>query len=341
MADPRFFKNNGPTSLAELAVVAGAKIYGDADPSLLVKDVAPLDQANISDLSFFDNVKYKEALKQSKAGVCILHESAIKHAPAGMALLVSASPYKGYAKIAQFFYPDNFPDSGAEISPFAHIDGSASIGAECRIEAGAIIQEGAKIGAGCWIESGAVIHRHVKLGDHCRIGSNASVSHALLGSYIRLYPGVRVGQDGFGFAIDPKGHVKIPQLGRVIIEDHVEIGANTTIDRGAGTDTVIGQGTWIDNLVQIGHNVQIGRGCILVSQCGVAGSAKLDDFVVLGGQVGVAGHLHIGAGTQVAGQSGVTKDIPPGQKLMGSPAMPMKKYLKQVAILKRIGENKK
>ena len=158
----------------------------------------------------------------------------------------------------------------------------------------------------------------------------------MIGSYSRLYPGVRVGQDGFGFAIDPAGHVKVPQLGRVIIEEHVEIGANTTIDRGAGPDTVIGQGTWIDNLVQIGHNVKIGRGCIIVSQVGISGSTVLGDFVAVGGQVGIAGHLQIGSGVRIAAQSGIMKDIPAGDEVMGSPAVPIRQYMKQVAFLKRL-----
>ncbi len=147
---------------------------------------------------------------------------------------------------------------------------------------------------------------------------------------------MRVGQDGFGFAIDAAGHVRVPQLGRVLIHDGVQIGANTTIDRGAGPDTIIGAGTWIDNLVQIGHNVQIGRGCIIVAQVGISGSTVLEDFVALGGQTGVAGHLRIGSGAQVAAQSGVMRDIPVGESQMGSPAVPSKTHMRQLATLKQL-----
>jgi len=194
------------------------------------------------------------------------------------------------------------------------------------------------IGDNGWVEAGAHIDENVTIGARCRIGSNASLSHAVLDDHVRLYPGVRVGQDGFGFAIDPSGYVKVPQLGRVLIGSHVEIGANTTIDRGAGPDTVIGQGTWIDNLVQIGHNVKIGKGCVIVAQVGISGSTVIDDYVVIGGQVGIAGHLHIGSGVRIAAQSGVMKNIPAGQEMMGSPAMPIKDHMRQIIALKRLAK---
>ena len=181
-----------------------------------------------------------------------------------------------------------------------------------------------------------MIGQSVEIGDGCVIGANTSISHALIGAYVRIYPGVRIGQDGFGFAIDPAGHVKVPQLGRVIIEDSVEIGANTTIDRGAGPDTVIGQGAWIDNLVQIGHNVKIGRGCVIIAQTGVAGSTVLEDYVVLAAQVGVAGHLTIGMGARVGAQSGVMRDVASGSEVMGAPALPAKQFMRQIAMLKKM-----
>ena len=156
-----------------------------------------------------------------------------------------------------------------------------------------------------------------------------------------LYPGVRIGQDGFGFAIDPAGHVKVPQLGRVKIGNHIEIGANTTIDRGAGPDTEIGDGTWIDNLVQIGHNVRIGRGCVIVSQVGISGSTQIGDFVAIGGQAGIAGHLNIGSGARIGAQSGVMNDIPHMSEYMGSPAFPKTQFFRQVAALNRLIKKKK
>jgi UDP-3-O-[3-hydroxymyristoyl] glucosamine N-acyltransferase len=181
-----------------------------------------------------------------------------------------------------------------------------------------------------------VIAQNVEIGDQSVIGANASISHALIGANVRIYPGVRIGQDGFGFAIDPAGHVKVPQLGRVIIGDSVEIGANTTIDRGAGPDTHIGQGSWIDNLVQIGHNVKIGRGCVIIAQTGVAGSTVLEDYAVLAAQVGVAGHLTIGMGARIGAQSGVMRDVAAGSEVMGAPAMPAKQFMRQVAMLRKM-----
>jgi UDP-3-O-[3-hydroxymyristoyl] glucosamine N-acyltransferase len=199
-----------------------------------------------------------------------------------------------------------------------------------------VIGKGATIGRNCWIEANAVIGCGVVIGDNCRIGPGATVSHALIGNNVRLYPGVRVGQDGFGFAIDPAGFVKIPQLGRVMIEDDVEVGANSCIDRGAGPDTVIGRGTWIDNLVQIGHNVRIGRGCILVGQCGIAGSTVLEDYVVVAAQAGIAGHLHVGKGARIGAQAGVLRNLDAGGEYMGSPCLPMRQNMRQIALLKRL-----
>jgi UDP-3-O-[3-hydroxymyristoyl] glucosamine N-acyltransferase len=339
MPDRNFFKRGRALTLAQIAAITGAEIGPGGNPERIIEDVAPLDGAGPADLSFFDNVKYRGQLTLTKAGACIMDPDFAALAPAGVGLLFSSCPYKAYALAAQAFYPEAEPEEA--ISDMARIDPSAVIGRGCKIEAGAVISPKARIGDGCWIEANAVIGTAVTLGKSCRIGANASVSHAILGDNVRLYPGVRVGQDGFGFAIDPAGHVKVPQLGRVIIEDNVEIGANTTVDRGSGPDTIIGRGSWIDNLVQIGHNVKIGRGCIVVAQAGISGSTVLEDFAALGGQAGIAGHLKIGKGARVAAQSGVMRDIPPGEEHMGSPAMPSRQYMRQVAMLKRLIKKEK
>ena len=164
--------------------------------------------------------------------------------------------------------------------------------------------------------------------------------HALLGDRVYLHPGVRIGQDGFGFAMGPGGHLKVPQLGRVIIQNDVEIGANTTIDRGANRDTLIGEGTKIDNLVQIGHNVSVGRHCVIVAHVGVSGSTEIGDFVAIGGQAGVAGHLKVGSGAQIAAQSGVMNDVPAGERWGGAPAKPMREFMRELATLTRITKAK-
>jgi UDP-3-O-[3-hydroxymyristoyl] glucosamine N-acyltransferase len=334
MPDNRFFKKGPALSLREIAQLAGAQLGPGADPGYVIEDVAPLDAAGLQDLSFLDNLKYKEQFTRTKAGACIVDPALAPLAPAGVHLLLSDTPYKAYALTAQKFYPVVHPP--AAVAEQATVHPSASVAGGCRVDAGAVIGEGAQIGEGCWIEANAVIGERVVLGKGCRVGANASVSHALVGDYVRIYPGARIGQDGFGFAIDPAGYIKVPQLGRVMIGDHVEIGANTTIDRGSGPDTVIGQGTWIDNLVQIGHNVKIGRGCIIVAQVGISGSTVIEDFVALGGQAGITGHLHIGKGARVAAQSGVMRDIPAGEEQMGAPAMPARQFMRQVAALNRL-----
>ena len=314
MADPRFFKKNTPISLADLADKVGC-VVGDADADFVVEDVSSLAEAGATDLSFLDNRKYKDAFVVSQAGACIVSESMATLAPEGMRVLVSQQPYKSYALAAQYFYPEILEPS---ISERACIHSTASIGEGCVIEAGVVIGENVEIGRGC------------------RIGANAVISHSIIGDHVRVYPGACIGQDGLGFAIDPAGYVKVPQLGRVIVDDGVQIGANTTIDRGAGPDTVIGAGTWIDNLVQIGHNVRIGKGCIIVAQVGISGSTVIEDFVALGGQVGVAGHLTIEQGARIGAQSGVMRDVPAGREMMGAPAVPMRDFMKQTAVLKRL-----
>lgn len=336
MADPHFFKKSAPHfTLKDIAKVTGSVISGDnIDPDMIIEDVASLDNAGSQHLSFFENVKYKDKFVNSKAGACFVSTKAAAFAPDHMALLVSPYPYKSYAKAAAHFYPEDKPEPA--ISNQAIIEDGCDIGDDCTVEAGAIIKSGAKIGKGCWVESGAVINNNVEIGDGSRIGCNAVVTHSIIGKGVRIYSGVCIGQDGFGFAIDPSGHVKVPQLGRVIIGDYVQIGSNTTIDRGAGPDTIIGEGTWIDNLVQIGHNVKIGRGCIIVAQVGISGSSELEDFVAIGGQAGVAGHLKIGAGARIAAQSGIMRDVPAGEEHMGSPAVPIKQFMRQVTALARL-----
>ncbi len=343
MADPRFFTVQGPFSLKDLAAFISAElILADGhDDARQIDDVASLAQAGATQISFLDNVKYKADFTASSAGACIVAPEMAELAPKGMSLLVTKNPYKAYALIAQKFYPvDPSMDNQGFVDPSAVIGAGAVLGQGCVIKAGAVIGAGAKLADYVTVEPNAVINDNVEVGARSVIGANASLTHCLIGAHVRIYPGARIGQDGFGFAIDPAGHVKVPQLGRVIIEDSVEIGANTTIDRGAGPDTVIGQGTWIDNLVQIGHNVKIGRGCIIIAQTGVAGSTVLEDYAVLAAQVGVAGHLKIGMGARIAAQSGIMRDVEAGAEMMGSPALPIKQYMRQVATMKKFSRGK-
>lgn len=296
MADPRFHGNQGPFSLSEIAALIGCDVK-DADKDIKISDVAPLDKAEPGQLSFLDNVKYKDQLSICNATVCILHPKMLPDAPEGLIALVTEKPYKAYAMVAQLFYP----------SP-----------------------------KGAFIHPTAVIEDNVILGKNCHIGAHVTISHAILGDNVRIHNGARIGQDGFGFAIDETGCVPVPQLGRVQIEDNVNIGANTCIDRGASGDTIIGAGTIIDNLCQIAHGVVIGKGCIIVSQVGISGSTRIGDYCVFGGQSGVAGHLNIGTGVQIGAQSGVTKDVESGKKMMGFPARPIREFWREMAQIKKL-----
>ena len=315
MADSRFHHNKGPFTVGDIAALIGCDIAAN-DKKVALNDVAPLDKAGQGHLTFLDNAKYKTQLPDTKATACILAPKMVEHAPEGLICLVTDKPYKAYAKAAQYFY-------GIERN------------SETTIHPSAIIAENAQIGAGVLIEAGSIIGDNVIIGDQCHIGSHVTISHSIIGQAVRIHNGVRIGQDGFGFAIDETGCLPVPQLGRVLIEDHVNIGANTCIDRGSGPDTVIGAGSIIDNLVQIGHNVRIGKGCIIVSQVGIAGSTRIEDYCVLGGQVGVAGHLNVGKGSQIAAQSGVSFDVPAGSKLMGYPAKPIRDFWREVSYLKK------
>lgn len=338
MTDSRFYKNKGPFTLAELAVLGQCEV-GRGELSLLIKDVAPLDGAEPFCISPFSKAKYAESLKNTKASACILTPEMVEKAPNHLALLIAKYPSRSYALIAGAFYPKE--EKKAEIAPTAVIHPTAKLGKGVVIGPLAVIGENAELGDYVEIGPLAVIGEGVVIGENSVIGAHASLSHALLGKHVHIKPGARIGQSGFGFFMDSGdmgGHVPVPQLGRVIIHDYVEIGANTAVDRGSGADTVIGLGTRIDNLVQIAHNVHFGKGCVMVAQSGVSGSTKFGDYVAAGGQVGIIDHLKIGTGARLAAQCGIMRDVDPGEVLGGSPAMPIKTHYRQLAILKRLAE---
>ncbi len=338
MADQRFFHRQGPFPLAELAAVGEAEISDNRDAGLMIEDISALETAGRGHLSFLDNKAYIEAFANSAAAAAIIEPRYADRAPKGMALVLSDQPYRAFALMAQAFYPRPRPAAG--ISGSAYVDAAAELGDGCQIDAGAVISAGAQLGSGCAVAANATIGSGVVLGEDCIIGANVTLSHCQIGARVTIHPGARIGQDGFGFAIDPAGHVKVPQVGRVLIGDDCDIGANTTIDRGSMRDTVIGPGCWIDNLVQIGHNVELGRGCVIAALAGISGSTKVGNFVAIGGQVGLAGHLEVGDGVQIAAQSGIMADVPPGLTLCGTPAVPIKEFFRGVATLRRLSQTR-
>jgi UDP-3-O-[3-hydroxymyristoyl] glucosamine N-acyltransferase len=339
MADPVFFAPDGSLSLDEIVALTGARLLGEPNAELRITGVAPLDEAGASDLTFVDGPRYLPLLATTRAGACFVSSRHIASVPAGVVALETAKPHDAYVAVLRRLYPSALRPAAIlapGLSPAAHIHPSARIEADVTIEAGAVVGAAAEIGRGTIIAPGAVIGPGVRIGRDCHIGSNATLTHALLGNRVILHPGVRIGQDGFGYLMSARGHAKVPQIGRVVIQDDVEIGANTTVDRGANRDTVIGEGTKIDNQVQIAHNVVIGRHCVIVSQVGISGSATLGDFVVIGGQAGVIGHASVGNGGQVAATSSVKDDVPPGGRYGGTPARPIKEWYREQLALRRL-----
>jgi len=335
-ADPRFHPSGPALTLAEAAGLAGGELRG-ADPAVLVSGVGALDAAGPDAVSFLDNRRYVGLLPGTRAAAVVLAADFAAQLPSGTAAIVTAQPYLGFARIAARLHPRQAPRPG--IHPTAVVDPTATLGAGCEIGPYAVIGAGAEIGTGCLIGPHAVLGEGVVLGEGCRIGAHASLSHCLLGRGVVLHPGARIGQEGFGFAVTPEGRFEtMPQLGRVILEDAVEIGANSCVDRGSQGDTVLGAGTRLDNLVQIGHNVRTGRGCVVVAHVGISASVTLGHGVHLGGQAGVAGHLTIGDRARVGAQAGVIADVPAGSDMLGSPAWPSREALRAFAALRRLGQ---
>ena len=336
--DARFFRRAGPHRLADIARAVGAEPV--ADGARLFAGVGPLQAATAEQVSFLDNRKYISALAASSAGAVIVHPEMVAHVPAGCVALVTPEPYAGWARVAAMFHPER-PDRPG-VHPAAVVDPSARVDPSAEIGPLAVIGADVEIGAGCRVGANSTIGDGVILGDGTKVGANCTVSHAVIGCRVTIAPGVRIGQEGFGFATIMQSagprHLTIPQLGRVLIEDDVDIGANTTIDRGSTQDTVIGAGSRLDNLVQIAHNVRLGRACVIVAQAGISGSCVLEDFVVVAGQAGFSGHLRIGRGARIGGKSGVMGDVPAGEEWVGSPARPVKAFFREVATLRKLVE---
>ncbi len=334
MVDTRFYRNNGPFSLQRIAEICGAVLCDEAKAGVMINDMATIDNGGEGEISFFFDKKRKADAAAIKTTACVTTKDFAPLIPSGVIVLLSDDPHDAFVKLNYAMYTEILPEP--QICPTAVIARSAKIGRNCYIGDYVVIGENVEIGDNCRLEPGCVIAEGCRLGNNCRVGSHANIMHALIGNNVYIYGGARIGWDGFGFQTVQGVHKRIPQLGRVIIGNDVEICANTCIDRGALDDTVIGDGCRIDNLVQIAHNDKLGRGCVLVSQVGVAGSCTFGDYVVCGGQAGFADHIKVGSGAQVGAKSGIMRDIEAGQAVMGIPAIGFKDFMKQTACIQKL-----
>jgi UDP-3-O-[3-hydroxymyristoyl] glucosamine N-acyltransferase len=343
MAQPTFFEQPPWSTLADIAALTRAHLVDASRGSQQVRGLASLDEAGPMHLTFFDNLKYADQLAATKAGACVVSERFEADVPAHVAVLRAAQPFGEFVKIARELYSGALrPQSwfgNAGIAPSAIIDPTAHLEDGVIVEPLAVIGPGAEIGAGTVIGPGAVIGPGVKIGRDCNVGANSSIQFTLVGNDVLIHPGCHIGQDGFGFVSSSGGHLKVPQTCRVLIQSQVEIGAGTTVDRGSMRDTVIGEGTKIDNQVQIGHNVRVGRNCLLASRVAVGGSVVIGDDVALGAGAGINNHANIGDGAQVTAMSGVKDDVPAGGRWGGFFAKPTRQWFREIVVMQRLARD--
>ena len=341
MADPRFFNNLGPFTLARICEKNGIPLAG-ADGAFEVFDLAGLAAAGPQHLTFFSGAaSQREVFAASQAGVCLVPQTGKRPtAPAGMIVLETASVSRSFAAIAALFYPEHSQPRWQQTDA---VSSNARLGSNLELAPGVVIAPGAEIGDGTRLGPGTVIGPGVAIGRHCEIGANVTISHAYIGDRVTILPGAHIGQPGFGFATTGEDYLKIPQLGRVIIQDDVEIGSATAIDRGALGDTVIGEGSKLDNLVMIGHNCQIGRHCVIAGQTGLAGSVVLEDGVVLAGQVGLGDHTRVGSRARMGARAGTGSAIflEGGQDYGGAPAKPVREWARELHAVTRLAKQRK
>ncbi len=331
-----FFENKGPFTLAHVAQVCGAEIENRDDREKSFSGVASISAATVSDITFFHDRRYLPALKTTDAGAVIVTKTMRRHVPTSVVPVLSELPELAFAQIVGAFFPQAVrPGSGLLQAEFdgGQIHPSARLEEGVILAPGALVGPDAQIGSGSEIGPNAVIGANVCIGRDCLIGPNVTLVHALLGDRVFIHAGASIGQDGFGYSLGPRGLFKVPQIGRVVIQNDVEIGANSAIDRGALEDTIIGEGTKIDNLVQIAHAVKIGQNCGIASQTGISGSVTLEDQVFMGGQSGVVPHMVVGTGVQVAAGTGITNNVESGEIIGGRPHRPLHQHLREWAMI--------
>jgi len=319
-------------TLGEIAAYVGGCVSGD--PELVIKDLKGITEAGPGDLSFIANPRYRRYVSMTRASALVV--SLDMDFP-GLNLIKVKDPYVAFGRLISWFYPQE--RESPSVSPQAYIDPSACVSPQATVYPGVFIGAEAEVARGAILYSGVVIGKGAKIGEESVLYPNVVIyPHCLIGSRVIIHAGAIIGADGFGFAHPGQENIKIPQVGIVQIEDDVEIGANTTIDRATLGRTWIKRGAKIDNLVQIGHNVTIGEKAVIVSQVGISGSVRIGDGVILGGQVGIVGHIEIGDGCIVAARSAIHNDVPPGQLLAGAPHMPYQKWLRMVGAMTRLPE---
>ncbi len=345
MSDPRFFKNSGPFDLVEISSLIEGELSGNDNQNISIADISSLKLATDNEVTFFQDISYKADLSETNACACIIKKEHKAYAPENVRLIYSKNPYIDFTKISQLFYPDEIlPKNTTRFdkeSSLEGVDKSASLSEGVYVEKGAIIGADVVIGRDTVISSNAVIGKGVQIGSKSFIGANVTITHSIIGNHTIIHQGSSVGQDGFGFAMSASGHIKIPQVGRVIIKDNIEIGSNCSIDRGSMSDTVIKSGTKIDNMVHIAHNCIIGKNCIIAGMVGLAGSTTLEDFVVMGAKSGAVGHITIGKGSQIAAKAGVSKSLPPGKVWAGFPIREINLWKRDISSIRRLSKGRK